>query len=618
MCGIAGYFNWHGKPADITIAQRMGERLSHRGPDGNGAWAHENVALSHQRLSILDLSDAARQPMQSEDGRYTLIYNGEVYNFLELRAFLQARGHRFHSDGDTEVVLHALAEWGVEAFKRLNGMFALALWDNQEKTLLLARDRYGIKPLYYSVQSGCLAFGSEIKALLAHPSIAGRLDLAGLREYLTFQNFLSSRTLFEKVQTLPAGSFAYVRSGDAKAIKPERYWSFKFMGGMRLEDEREAIERVGDAFSLAVSRQLIADVEVGGYLSGGLDSGAIVAHASKILPHMRTFTCGFDLSSASGMELFFDERRDAEMMSARFDTEHYEMVLKAGDMERVMPALVRCIEEPRVGQSYPNYFIASLAAKFNKVVLAGTGGDELFGGYPWRYEEVLDLDKGRFAEKLFNYWQRVIPADSLASVMAPVWSNIKGDDPREVFEHHFSRIPGGDSRDDRLNSIMTFEAQTFLPGLLAVEDKVSMSHGLEVRLPFLDNDLVDLCQELPVGLKLGQASILGDRDKAKNSAGRTNEGKRILREALRGQVPDEVLGRAKQGFSAPDASWFKGQSIEYVRNKICSEDAKLYEVLSFKNIYPLIEQHLTGNHNRRLMIWSLLALEETFKEFDLV
>ena len=381
MCGIAGLIHLDATPMSPVVLQRMTDAIAHRGPDGQGHWIEGNVGLGHRRLAIIDLSPAGHQPMVNADHRYVLSYNGEVYNFRELRTELEALGYWFRSASDSEVVLNALAAWGTAALQRFNGMFALALWDRRERRLLLARDRYGIKPLYFAQQGQMFAFGSEQKAILAVPGIERRLDKPALLEYFTFQNFFTDHTLLEDLRILPAGHHAVLDLNEERPrLKLTRYWDFRFTEPAGQVDAREYREELDRLFQQAVNRQLVADVELGSYLSGGMDSGAITAVASRSYPYLKTFTCGFDLSSASGIELSFDERVKAEAMSARFKTEHYEMVLKAGDMERVLPRLAWHLEEPRVGQSYPNFYAAKLASKFVKVVLSGAGGDELFGG----------------------------------------------------------------------------------------------------------------------------------------------------------------------------------------------------------------------------------------------
>ena len=378
MCGIAGVLHRDGRPASAAIIEKMADLLAHRGPDGQGYFCNGPIALGHRRLSIIDLTEASRQPMASKDGRFVITYNGEIYNFRELRAELSARGHLFKSTGDTEVLLAAISEWGLDAIQRLNGMFAFGVWDGRERTLTIVRDRFGVKPVYYAQVDGALLFASEIKAFRAYPSFRTRMDVEGLTEYLSFQNFFTDRTLFDGVRLLPAGCYLQVALDADGPLKVHRYWDFHFQEPDGPFDETAAIEELDFLFGQAVSRQLVSDVDVCSYLSGGIDSGSITAIASRQSPLMRTFTVGFDLSSASGVELGYDERSKAEHMSYLFKTEHYEMVLKAGDMERCLPQLAWHLEEPRVGQCYPNFYAAKLASKFNKVVLSGTGGDELF------------------------------------------------------------------------------------------------------------------------------------------------------------------------------------------------------------------------------------------------
>jgi asparagine synthase (glutamine-hydrolysing) len=403
----------------------------------------------------------------------------------------------------------------------------------------------------------------------------------------------------------------------AEGMRIQRYWDYHFSEPEGAVDEREYLEELDRLFRQAVNRQLVSDVDIGSYLSGGMDSGSITAVAATQLPYLKTFTCGFDLHSASGIELGFDERAAAERMSYLFKTEHYEMVLKAGDMERVMPRLAQHIEEPRVGQCYPNYYAAQLASKFVKVVLSGAAGDELFGGYPWRYyRAVVNDDFEHYIDKYYLFWHRLIPNSAIRQVFAPIWSDVKQvwtrDIFRDVFHEHAAQLT---RPEDYINHSLYFEAKTFLHGLLAVEDKLSMAHGLETRVPFLDNDLVDFAMRVPVGMKLGN---LGEVVKLnENEPGlktskyyeRTRDGKLLLRSAMQRYVPPSVTDAVKQGFSAPDASWFKGESIDYVRRMLLDRNARIYSYMDYQSVRKLIEEHLTGSNNRRLLIWSLLSFE---------
>jgi asparagine synthase (glutamine-hydrolysing) len=332
MCGIAGIAHLDGEPVSPVALKRMADAIAHRGPDGEGVYVDGALGLAHRRLAIIDLSPAAHQPMATEDGRFVISYNGEVYNFAELRIELESLGHRFRSRTDSEVVLKAFAAWGQKALERFNGMFALALWDRERKELLLARDRYGIKPLYYTRIGDKFLFGSEIKAILANGEYRTEIDLEGLLEYFTFQNFFTDRTLFKGVRLLPAGSALKVSLPDRSVGAAVRFWDFAFAEPERALTPQEYEEELDRLIRQAVNRQLVSDVDVGAYLSGGMDSGSITALAAKQLPYIKSFTCGFDLNSASGVELGYDERGPAEYMSYLFKTEHYEMVLKAGDM----------------------------------------------------------------------------------------------------------------------------------------------------------------------------------------------------------------------------------------------------------------------------------------------
>jgi asparagine synthase (glutamine-hydrolysing) len=508
MCGIAGIFNINGEPVQSAILRGMTDAIAHRGPDSEGFFIDSFVGLGHRRLSIIDLSSAGHQPMIARDGQYAIAYNGEVYNFQELRKELEQAGFAFNSRTDTEVVLNAYIAWGDKCLDRFNGMFAFAIWDKRKQELFLARDRYGIKPLYYTLQNNVFLFGSEIKAILKHPAAASGLDREALLEYLTFQNFFTDRTLFKDIRLFPAGCHSRIQLGKAKMGEIVQYWDYDFSEPSEARSESEYLEELDRLFQQAVKRQLVSDVELGTYLSGGLDSGSITALAAKNLPYIKTFTCGFDLHSISGLETAFDEREKAEYMSYLFKTEHYELVLKSGDMQRCMPKLVWHLEEPRVGQSYPNFYTSQLASKFVKVVLTGTGGDELFGGYPWRYYRAVNNSSfSDYVDKYYKFWQRLIPNTVIQKVFRPVWKDVEKVWTEDIFRNVFKKHAGSLTRpEDYIQHSLYFEAKTFLHGLLIVEDKLSMAHSLETRVPFLDNDLVDFAMKLPASQKLANLS----------------------------------------------------------------------------------------------------------------
>ena len=618
MCGIVGQLNFDGEPVSAKILKKMTDAILHRGPDGEGHWIDQNIGLGHRRLAIIDTSSAGHQPMISADHRFVLTYNGEVYNFRELRTELEAKGYEFDSQTDSEVVLYALVEWEEEALLKFNGMFALALWDRKQKTLLLARDRYGIKPLYYFQTYKTCIFASEQKAIFEQPSFDRKINKRALLEYFTFQNIFTDQTLTKGVSILPAGHYAKLNLSEEKpTLRKTCYWDLKFVEPRNPASREEYVEELDRLFRQAVQRQLVSDVELGAYLSGGMDSGSITAIASESFEYLKSFTCGFDLSSASGLEACFDERSTAEALSYAFKTEHYEVVLKAGDMERCLPSLAWHLEEPRVGQSYPNFYAAKLASKFVKVVLSGAGGDELFAGYPWRYfRTMVNENFEDYIDKYYLYWQRLASNSDLQNLFSPIRKDVDGVWTRDIFRDVFlTHDESFEKPEDYINHSLYFESKTFLHGLLVVEDKLSMAHGLENRVPFLDNDLTEFAMKCPVSLKLKNFS--GDVRINENTVGdkqaqffqQTQDGKQILREVMNRIIPNEVADAKKQGFSGPDSSWFKGDSIEFVKRKILQKDARIYSLFDRRTVNDLVGEHLSGKTNRRLLIWSLLNLE---------
>ena len=624
MCGIAGIFNLDGEPVSPIILKKMTDVIAHRGPDGEGQYINSFFGIGHRRLAIIDLTPAGDQPIVSANKQFILSYNGEIYNYQELRTELKRLGHQFHSKTDSEVVLNSWVEWGEDSVYRFNGMFAFSIWDTRTRTLFLVRDRYGIKPIYYASWDDTFLFGSEQKAILEHPKARKVVDKSTLLEYFTFQNIFTYQTLLENIRILPPASIGKIKYGRNKNLRIRHYWDYHFEEPKQSKDKYEYQDELNRLVKQAVSRQLVTDVELGSYLSGGLDSGTITALASKQLPYMKTFTCGFDLSSASGLELAYDERKKAEAMSAIFKTEHYEMVLKAGDMERCLGRLAYYLEEPRVGQSYPNYYVAQLASKFVKVVLSGSGGDELLGGYPWRYyRAAINNSFDEYINKYYLFWQRLIPNKEIKNVFKPIWDDVKNvwtkDIFRGVFSNHENQL---ESPEDYINHSMYFEAKTFLHGLLVVEDKLSMSHSLETRVPFLDNDLVDFALKCPVKLKLNNLTELinvneNDPGGKKNKYfKKSNDGKQILRNVMKNYVPESVTTREKQGFSSPDSSWFKGESIDFVKNRLTSKNSRIYEYMEYNAVKNLLSDHLNGRNNRRLLIWSLLNFDEFLNKYQ--
>jgi asparagine synthase (glutamine-hydrolysing) len=622
MCGIAGLVRLDGAAVEAGLIEAMNATIAHRGPDDEGTWVAGPVGLGNRRLAIIDLSSAGHQPMANEDGTVLITYTGELYNFRALRSELQAAGHRFRSESDTEVIVHAYEEFGPGCLDRFNGHFAFALWDGPRRRLVLARDRFGTHPLYYRLDGQALAFGSEVKAILATPGPATQVELRALDEYLTFQNVLTDLTLFSGVKLLPPGCLLTLDL-DSGNVRQDRYWDYRFPERPNAVAMDEATEELYRLFEQAVTRQLMSDVPIGCYLSGGMDSGSITSVARRNLGRLTTFTGGFDLSSASGLELGFDERRQAEALAAILKTEHYEMVMHAGDMEHVMPELIWHLEDLRVGQSYPNYYIARLAGKFVKVVLSGAGGDELFAGYPWRYYRGPGgQGRDEFYRSYYEFWQRLVPDEEKAQLFtADVTTRLDGHSTFDVFRGVMepAELPLETSA-DLINASLYFELKTFLHGLLVVEDKLGFAHGLETRTPFLDNDLVDFALSLPPELKLrdlGKATARVDEDDVNRYRVRsTSEGKLILRAAMEKIIPRTVTSRTKQGFSAPDASWFRGESIDYINRLLRGPEARIYEYVEPRYVAERLDEHSSGKVNHRLLIWSLLSLEWWLRTFQ--
>ncbi|MBA3673384.1 MAG: asparagine synthase (glutamine-hydrolyzing) [Chitinophagaceae bacterium] len=618
MCGIAGVFNISQKEASLEDVKKMGAAIAHRGPDGEGYFVEENVGFAHRRLAILDTSDNGAQPMHSKNGNWVIIFNGCIYNYIELKQDLLKRGHTFNSTSDTEVIAEGLAAYGISFFEKMDGMFAIAAWNKQEKTLYLTRDRYGIKPLYYWFNGEVMAFASEIKAIIQHPDFKTELNVDALNEYFTFQNVFTFQTLFKGVYMLPPANTVSINSSTTEVLHSS-WWDYNFTETDTTMSFEDAVDETERLFKKAVARQMVSDVPVGSYLSGGMDSGSITAIASKYVNRLSTFTCGFDMSEVSGIEANYDERRDAELMANHFKTEHFEQVINAGDLKWSLPRVVYHLEDLKVGMSYPNYYISRLASKFVKVCLQGTGGDELYGGYPWRYYRVSQsIDQKDYFEQYYNFWQRLVPDNSKQELFTPVVISQINDlkEPRKIFERvfTFNRELKYDTAEQHINNSMYFEIKTFLPGLFLVGDKLSMANGLEERFPFMDNDLVAFAQKIPVRHKLGNFEKMMKvdenefRDKKKLYT-EYNDGKNVLRKAMMNFIPEKIINRKKQGFSAPDESWYRGENAAYVKELLLGKNIASAEFINPAYVKKIIEEHIDHKINHRLLLWSLMCFE---------
>lgn len=557
--------------------------------------------------------------MESEDGQLVIGFNGEIYNYQAIREVLTRRGLRFRTNSDTEVILQAWKVWGPKAVEKFNGIFAFALLDKRSSELFLVRDRYGTKPLYLSKSGDTILFASEQRAILAHPSQVQRLNLDTVVEYMTFQNIFTNQTFNYGIELLAPGTYTRIDIATGN-IGVTRYWDYDFNEPNESLEEPEYIQELVRLFEQAVKHNLVSDTEIGSYLSGGMDTAAIVSVASQAHSTLKTFSIGF--AAETKLE-YFDESDAAQEMADYFKTDHTLYRMNHLDMERLTAIVINVLEEPRVGQSYPNFQAAKIAQEKVKVILSGTGGDELFGGYPWRYflsDEMLTFPE--FLRSYFLNWQRLLSNKELQQIFAPIWREARTVDTFQIFSDVFNNTGKEITRpEDYLHYSMYFEARTFLHGLLVVEDKLSMNHGLETRVPFLDNDLVDFATRVPARLKVRNSNgrLTLDENFSGNKAlkytSQGGEGKLLLRRAMEMYLPNEVTKRKKIGFSSPDEHWFRSESRQFVIDRLLRDSSSLGLIFDTRVVKELVNEHLDGTKNRRLLIWSLLSLEQILRDY---
>lgn len=625
MCGIAGIVTRDGSTPDQGVLRRMSERIAHRGPDGEGIWTSVGVGLTHRRLAIIDLSPSGAQPMSDGSGRYSIVFNGEIYNYRDLRRELESSGAHFRSSSDTEVILEAYRAWGTGAFDRLRGMFAIALWDSQEKQLVLARDKIGKKPLFYSTtHDGHLVFASEIKALA--PVVDLKPDWDAVRLFLGLQYVPTPKTGFEGVGQLPAGSYGIWKDG-AWGLKGYTSPPAPLLRKERGEDLTELRQTLDNAIRL---RLLASDVPVGAFLSGGIDSAAVVALASKRLDRpLQTFTMGFpslDMSGGAGSGFAGDERKEARVIAEQFKTDHHEFEARPEHAIALADEIVSHYDAPYADSSaLPLWLLARETAKEIKVVLTGDGGDELFGGYRRyvAYEQALGLASLPFAGTLAGHMGRMF-GDPRFVRMSETLHAMRGDPMRaygELFcgsyfgtqraahmfrEDFLKQTHGSDpvafiaSRmtDASLESAMRFDLTSYLPDDLNVKmDRATMRFGLEARSPFLDQEVVAFASSVPLNQKVNR--------------GKT---KIMLKKALQGIVPDEVLRRKKRGFQVPLAAWFRGPLAPILRERLLDPDLPIAQIVHPEAVQRLIRENASGmDHGNRL--WMLFSLSSWLSKY---
>ena len=596
----------------------MAGALAHRGPDGEGVHLDPPVALGHRRLSIIDLSEAASEPMTNEDGTLWLVFNGEIYNFRELRKSLEGR-HRFHSQGDGETILHLYEEKGDDLVQELDGMFAFALWDAKRRRLLLARDRAGKKPLYYHDGPRVFAFASEAKALFAHPDVPHERDPRALPLFLTYGYVPTPGTFYRGIRSLPPAHRLVVT--EAGAQPPERYWQARFRSDALDISDAEAEERFRSLLQRAVERRLVADVPLGAFLSGGLDSATVVALMARAASgRVKTFTIGFADHSE------YDEREHAKVVADRFGTEHTEFVVEPKALDLV-DRLVYHHDGPFGDSSaVPTYLLSELTRSRVTVALNGDGGDEVFAGYLRLYggalservpraafrglARVLELlpepaDRRhplrfakRFAEagslpllERYLRWNAYFTGD-LAALLQPELARFV--EPDRLLDSF--RAGYGNGNGSTLARLLQLNFETYLlDDLLVKMDRMSMAHGLEARSPFLDTAVVEFGASLPDRLRM-----------------RLGKGKILLRRAMRGVLPESILARGKRGFGAPLGAWFRSDLASFVRERLLDPASPLHEYVRPEAVAAVLTRH--GTSDLSAQIWALLTLESWLRQ----
>jgi asparagine synthase (glutamine-hydrolysing) len=585
MCGIAGKLSIRGgAPVDPALIRRMTDSIAHRGPDGEGQYVRGPVGLGHRRLSIIDLSSAGAQPMCNEDQTVWIVFNGEIYNYLELREDLVKRGHNFRSHTDTEVIVHLYEEHGPDCVSLLRGMFAFAIWNEKDKSLFLARDRVGIKPLYFCQQGDSLSFASEIKALLVDPAIPRDINTRAIDRFLTYGYLPGNETLLRSVEKLQPGYYLLVKNG---AITRRQFWDLQFNVRHDWKSLDEAAEALSDLLRQTVRDHMISDVPVGFLASGGVDSTALLSYAiEETKKQVQTFTVGF---SGAG---FADERPYARLASKKFGTIHHEISMSPQDFHTFLPGYVWHMEEPVCEPpAIALYYVSKLARQHVTVLLSGEGGDEAFGGYP-EYKNFLAFKRligaagplnplvagligqvtkaGRFSRFAkyaslarsdlpeFFFSRTSTPASyfnaNRASLYSPGFQTpIHRMDSIAPTRELFAQVHG----ETVLNQMLYVDTKTWLPDdLLVKADKITMANSLELRVPFLDHKVLEFAATLPTDFKV-----------------KGRETKRVLKRAFQSRVPKEILTRKKTGFPVPFAHWLSHDLRDYVHDTLLSSKA---------------------------------------------
>ena len=619
MCGICGVYNvLSGEPVSQKLIEQMTHLISHRGPDDSGVYLNGNVGLGFARLSIIDLS-GGHQPMSNETGDIWTVFNGEIWNHKALRKELTEKGHHFRTNSDTETIVHAYEEYGVDCIARLHGMFGLAIWDSLGKRLLLARDRVGKKPLYYTCVNGNLIFASEIKSLLYHPQVKRQVDVQALADFLSVRYVPGPATLFANIYKVLPGHWLLF---EEDSFREECYWDFTF-GKTEARPVKEYIQGIQQHIHRAVEERLIADVPLGAMLSGGVDSSIIVGTMSQLMDEpVKTFSVGFDVPE-------FSELPYARLVADHFGTEHHELVVKCSDMIEYWPLLTWHRDEP---VSEPSdlgvYLISKLARQHVKVVLSGEGGDELFAGYPkyivdWlaKYYHVLPTPiRNQVITPLLNH----LPYDMRKIKMAartlsqpaperwmnwfgvfngPLKNNLLSERTKAIIDNDGSRafkrwLTQNPQRDD-LSSMLYLDTKIWLPdNLLMKGDKMTMAASLEARVPLLDYKLIKYAASIPSNIKT-----------------KPFRAKYLLKRAYADFLPEPILTRKKMGFNVPTSIWFRGGQRNFITQLLLSERARSRGFLNNECVAAILRDHLEGRTQYGNQIFLLASLELWFRVF---
>lgn len=628
MCGIAGQLNFEGRPPDAELLRTMVDQVAHRGPDGSGVEVCGVAGLAHRRLKIIDLTDAARQPLTNEDRSIWLTYNGEIYNFREIRRELEARGHRFSSATDSEVIVHGYEEWGTDCLARFNGMFAFALWDAGRQRLWLVRDRLGVKPLFYAVTGSGVAFGSEIKVVLADPAVERTIDYEALSYYLALNYLPAPFTLFKHVRQLEPGQHLIAdRNGN---VSVSTYWDLVFDNDPAPRTEVSWKEEFDALMDDAVRLRLVSDVPFGVFLSGGVDSSGVVYWMSKHLDQpVQAFTAAFPEDS-------YNEVRYARAAAGAVGATLHEHTITA-DAAALLPEIVAHAEEPTADSSMVAvYHLARFARRHVTMVLSGDGADDILAGYdthqayyahrayqiiprlirrgvirplvealPASYRKVsTETRLKRFVgaadldwQSAHASWRIIFPPDERRRLLAPVNHQPGADaDAAALYKRWFART----NARDPLNQMLYVDTRLYLPADMLVKiDRMTMAHALEAREPYLDYRVVELTARMPPALKLR----------------RLRHKKYILKETLRGRMPDEVLFRKKQGFNVPNALWLQHGLRDFAGDVLSPSRITATNVLEPSVVAEVLDAHFSGRADRSHEIWSLLVLLLWFERF---